>query len=348
MASMRTLLLLALTAALAAPADAQIRSLQDRARRLASDAVERVRSAEPATATSAETSASDNAPTDPNQLLPAIDLYDLLWATFYDNTGMFSTASVPLTAVFPADGDYDLAILHPDGRLVASSELTIQRSTTTPAFGILQSHGRFSYEPAPGDYQLAVRLDGAPIGAVPFTLRRTESDDPFDPVATWSVEGPWRTTGILWAPTDDADGKVTLTYWLSADEFTADRTRVREVLYRNGERVSAHESEHTMFASFAGWTVKQQQINGDNGGRRGTLDRSDFVDGDYRIEVGEEGAAPVRVFRFSVSGGQFVPHERSALDYTPRADFLTPRSLRRMGNSELRTPVDQVWMVSGE
>ncbi|WP_412068897.1 hypothetical protein [Rubrivirga sp. IMCC43871] len=355
---MRHLVLIALCLGLIAPADAQGGSLRDRARRAAANAADRLRQTEAPAPTDldAPSAAPDSAanPTVPDAEAPAprtgpapgVDMLDLLkHAMPAFDTGRVSTYGTPITAVFPAEGTYELAVLDAGGGTVAAHAFVAEPVGGVAAFAHLDL-ARLDYEPMPGDYRVAVRLDGAVIGAVPFTLTRSQSDDPFNPVVMWGVEGPWDRTGVLSFESGDANAPVELTYWVHPREMSQDRASVRVRLFRDGTRVSAHEDDLTVFKSYRGWTSLTTAIHVDNGGRRGQLRRDALADGDYRVEIVEDGAAPFRTFRFTVDDGQIVPHERSALDYTPRADFLTPRSLRRSSNRELYEMVDRVWLLS--
>lgn len=348
---MRTPVLALLVALFASPADAQFGRVLDRARETVEDAV-RDRAPEPppqeAAAprpVTAQTTAAPNRPlrTGP---APAADAYDLLFhAAPTAETGV-AGGTGPFAVLFPTDGTYELAVVDAAGATVASTSATAAPIDRLPTFAVLR-YLLLDYEPTPGDYELVLRLDGAPLTAIPYTLSRIEGDDPFNPTTTWEVDGPWASYGVLRAPTDDADGDVELTYWVRPNEVSGDRVEVRPVLFRDGQRVSAYEDGSMVFASHQGWTAHRTAIDVDNGGRRGPLRRDALVDGDYRIEVGEEGRPPIRVFHFSVSGGQFVPHERSALEYEPRAGFLTPRSVADEAYGRNRfSMVDQVWMVS--
>jgi hypothetical protein len=358
---MRTLVLALLAALVASPADAQLGRILDRAKQRVEDAVsDRAPDPPPAeseaataTPTAPESSAapvsssdSEAAPVARTGPAPGADAYDLIYHALPHVGNGRANGNGPFALVFPVEATYEIAVLDAAGAIVSSDDWDIRPNQDLPMFAHLSVPFLSTYEPVPGSYQIAIRLNGETIAAVPYTLTSTQNDDPFNPTTSWHTDGPWTRYGVLRATTGDPDGWVELTCWIHVDELAGDAGEVRPVVYRGSERISAHEGGPSLRKSFGGWYGVKTSLDGDYEGRPGRLLRDALVDGDYRIEVGEEGQPPLRVFHFSVAGGQFVPHERSAIDYEPRADFLTPRSVRERTTRGLYEMVDQVWMIS--
>ncbi|MGB3544371.1 hypothetical protein [Rubrivirga sp.] len=273
------------------------------------------------------------------QQLPAVDVLDLMRIPFNDDRGTFLARGHEIGALFPTDGDYQLAVLDAAGTAVATMRYVPRPYDGQVAFAELEPRRDLVYtsSPEPGAYRLAVVLDGDVVGAVPFTLSAQTDDDPFAPSTTWQVEGPWRTTALLSVPSDDPDGDVTVWYWLDPADAGGESVRFREVLTRDGLEVEGAGTDGMLFASFEAPFERSQRLG---------IDRGDLEDGDYDLEVVTADGRTLRSFGFRVEGGVPVAHSRSALD-TPRDRFLTPRAHRRSDQSGgWNGTVDRVWMTS--
>lgn len=345
---MRPTLAVAVALLLAAPADAQLGSLRDRARQAVQQATE-----DRAPAAQTPAPAESPAARPASGPAPAVNAYGLYRLPFDETRGVFYN-NEGLFAVFPVSGgEYALVVLAPSGTEVARQQLVLEpiqdvQDRPLPAFGLLGTRGQLAYsrDPAPGAYTLAVLLDGEPIAAIETTVTNESSDDPFNPVTTWRADGPWADLGVVRVLQDD-DARLEVSYWLDPAEVGADGTDVAAVLYRDGQRLTPadHDGE-PVYASFGSRQLRTDKFEVGEGIHAHHMTRAEMTDGTYRIEVVTERGRTLRRFSFRVEGGQFAPHERSALDYQPRADFLSPRAVGRVRGRSAYVQVDQVWMTA--
>jgi hypothetical protein len=353
---MRALLVLLVAVLLVPPADAQGRLL-DRAKRAVERAVsDRDREVEtpPAVATPqappteaapaavpapAAAPASDPMPptgpmpTTAAGIAPAMDW--LHWARTLSDVRVEQEEPAvrvfPLSdqILFPVEGvTYQRVLRHADSRLVDWEEVELIVHPTLPAFGTLISDRPFGLEAhlEPGHYRAVVTANGHEIGALPFEVfRLTSGDGLYDSRATFGARGPWNDLGVL----NLKDRDVEFRFWLPGsthDEPEGGRLLAR--LYK-GSTVLNEEDGARVYVSTPvyPWRDRWVTFSSPPGPMRSTPMIDRLTDGEYRIEVAEKDQRPIRVYRFRVSGGEVVPHTRSALDHTPRADFLTPRSV---------------------
>jgi len=341
---MRALLAVAILV-FATDAHAQLGGLSDRVRRAAAPVVDRMERtpAEPEVPTPATGWGS----------APAVDAHSLLHVAFAPTRGTFFT-NEDLIAVFPSEsGTYALVVLGGDGSEIARQGLVARpvvngQGQALPAFARLASTGPLTYagDPAPGPHTVAVLLDGSPIGALPVTVTRGGSDDPFGPAASWDLEGPWTSLGVIRVG-PDADDYVVAEYWIDPDEMSEPGADVVAVLSHEGRRLTPEdEGGEPIYGSARPWRERSDRLDIEDVPRERAMTRADLRDGAYTLEVVEEGGRTLRTFRFRVEGGAFVPHERSALDYQPRTDFLTPKAVRKLRGQDRYALVDQVWMTA--
>ncbi len=273
------------------------------------------------------------------QQSPAVDVLDLMRIPFNDDRGTFLARGHEIGALFPTDGEYQLAVLDAAGTTVATMRYVPRPYNGQAAFAELEPRRDLVYtsDPAPGAYRLAVLLDGDVVGALPFTLSAQTDDDPFTPSTTWHLDGPWRTTALLSMPSDDPDGDITLWYWLDPADAGDDSVRFSEVLTRDGVEVEGAGTDGMLFASFDAPFERSQRLG---------IRRGDLEDGDYGLEVVTADGRTLRSFRFRVEGGAPVAHPQSALD-APRDRFLTPRAHRRTDQSGgWNGTEDRIWMTA--
>lgn len=351
--AMRVVLVLSLVL-LASDAHAQLGGLVNRARRAVQGTTQQAE--RPAT-TAAEQTASQTAaavssdeplaptgpmPVSPSGFAPGVDLLEWMEDLSPLRPGGDENAFRPLgfaasvPVIFPvADAAYQVVVRDAAGSPVTWQDLNYQALPELDAFGTLtlrnspENRGRPLFVATPGEYRMAITANGHEIGAVDVEVKATTNDDPFDRRTTTTLVGPWTGLGVL-AYDDDDDGSAAndalqFHYWLSPEGASKDGARYKAVLYRGSTRLNEDRgAEAAVWMSSPWWKPEDAQFFKD----RGPLTLGDLADGEYRIEVGEEGRAPVHVFRFRMEGGAPVAHPRSALDHTPRADFLTPRRWR--------------------
>jgi hypothetical protein len=323
-------LLLVLTVAVglvvsALPAQAQLGGLINRARQAARDATQSTTQATQAasqTATQASQTAAAVGPLRPGPTgyLPAVNMLALLNQQVMVRDGELV---VPLSVglVFPVPATYSVVFLDAEGNELGGS---VYRDPTIDADGVFGTTGtarEWARVPArSGAYSLVVRANGTVIGAVPITVQATASTDPFRPGSTVVMDGPWRTLGAV---RFDENQREDLFFhlWARNDEMGGGDGQFEVALYRGAERIGLDASRTRTVAHPGQWFPSVIQFNTLDGRR--ILTRADLPDGAYEVRVSAAGRH-VKTYPFTMAGGKPAAHPRSALDYEPRGDFLTP------------------------
>ncbi|MEO0557677.1 MAG: hypothetical protein AAF170_05770 [Bacteroidota bacterium] len=366
------------------PADAQIGGLLNRAKKAAQDAVQREAPERPAAPQTTQAPApqqaaavtppvtTDDAPMSPTGPMPTsaagyapgIDMLNWMQklarmrpAATAGATQIVPRAFSETPIIFPVpEVAYQVVISTASGDPVTWQDLDVQIDRYLPAFGVLtlrnspENRNRPVFDAEAGAYRAAITANGHEIGGVDFEVTVTGSDDPFDSRSTITMSGPWQTLGALTYDADDdgsaAQDALRFHYWLSPSLASADGARLTAAIYRGTTRLNEKRgAEAIVRQSMPWWDAEDAQFYKD----RGALVLGDLSDGEYRIEVAEEGRDPVHVFRFRMEGGQPVAHTRSTLDYTPRADFLTPRRGKLGRNSiDMAGMENLVWLEADQ
>jgi hypothetical protein len=252
------------------------------------------------------------------------------------------------------DGEPDGAyyVRTTDGQVVMRHDLGGFLETGSEAFLRFRtlSHPESAGPLAPGDYLLDFVLLGDVVGRLPFSVRVEESGDPFDPGTTTVYSGPWERLGVFEQEIDAPDEPLRFTTWIRPDE--AGEAAPRNVpgttftLLHEGTPVAAsqHYRPSDKMERGAWWMVSDHLVPYDER-ERATLAEfhvSDLAPGRYTLEVRRHGdGGLIRTFAFEAGDGTIVPHPRSAMDYEPRYEYLTPR---RMAGTNYDEPTDAFWV----
>ena len=289
------------------------------------------------------------------QPAPAVDYARLLDARFFPQQGrfMFGTPKkdillFPPPGLDPYDVDGAYVVRDASGAVVVEEPLGSMQATNAPAFmtigtrggsdwgGALAGGGAFTYE---------VVLDGDVIGAVPFTVTSSGSDDPFNPGTTFVVDGPWRTHAYFQHETDRPDYILHFNAWVAPDDMASNT--VSEVsIRRNGEEV-AWGSTHVDLSY--GWGRAEYRLLTPGSrpapdGRRPNPNNftiQDVTPGTYEILLSDADGNVFRRFTVEAGSGTFPAHARSDVNHA-REGFLTPR---RIGGSSLNKQFSVYWVV---
>ena len=264
---------------------------------------------------------------------PGVDMLSLLNMPFHPGPGGFSARDVVL--VFPPPGaDVRLALADATGRTVHEVPFDVQPFDAFPVFAGLRASqrdgDRESFSPGePGPYTMSVTVDGEAVGSVAFTLAVEHSTDPFNPGSRWSADGPWRTLAHLSQRTDRPDESLGVGYWVSAEETAGRVASLSLSLRRDGTEVARSRSDFVI-RDF-GWRYfdDHELVHAGEGVNRPPFTATDLAarDGRYSLVLLARGE-PLKTYALAVGGGQIRPHAQSALDYEPRAGFLSPRLLK--------------------
>ena len=272
---------------------------------------------------------------------PAVDYSSLLQTRFFPDRGMFDLGDVDLVFPPPTDGrEAEFLVRTASGEIVSRQRLGWYTDPGDPAFTTLNSvagvAGDGENPVQAGRYSLDVEVLGDLVGSVPFTVEQLSSGDAFNPVTTLRLEGPWRTHAYFSHETDRPDYILELNAWIRPDEVVEnvrnDYESVEVSVRRDGREVAwgfstVYTTRYTewSFQSFHLYTPESRDAFADRASRSTNWTVEDVTPGPYEVVLSTE-AGPFRSFAIEGMTGGFVAHPRSAIDYEPRASFLTQRT----------------------
>jgi len=367
---MRRLAIALLLCALAAPpADAQLGRLIDRAR----EAVERPpepppppgRPVAPPTAPAGPADVASEPPRDcpPGQPLPGADMTRLLEGVWqYPLVGQIAVQDVQFVLFPCASGDVQGRIVLRDGSGALREEWPITDSHPMPKMQVLEYlevTGRAQMDPLePGEYALVMEIGGHVAGRVPLSVREWESGDPFNPDPVFAFDGPWRTLAYFSVRADEmggvSDEPAEFTFWIDPYDAGGGDAQIRVELVRHGEVVGceakgAGDGPQAYPGRFVIRTTRfRKRADCEDDTPNLPWWRADgWAPGTVVRVVAEADGRVLQTYPVLVGeDGRLAAHPRSALDYEPRADFLTPRTMTGSGGSI--SFVDHVFWVEAE
>ncbi len=260
---------------------------------------------------------------------PAIEYQSLLNIRYYENNGGFLVEDLQL--VFPPAnvGNAKLVITDQSGGIVDTLPLRYERMEF-PAFGRFRPE---SGNPGnvrvgrSGNFTMSVIMDGQTITSMPFTLKEETSTDPFRPGHSFVRSGPFPDYAYFSVVPDDPAGEVHFNFWMSLREIAggAKDAKITLHLMANGHEIAA--SRGPVILSSSDWQFfDHRQLSVPTLPRNHWLTLADLtkLNGEIAVVVKANGA-PIKTYKTTVSGGQVQHSSRSALDFEPHAQFISPR-----------------------
>jgi len=173
---------------------------------------------------------------------------------------------------------------------------------------------------------MSVIVDGQTITSLPFSLREENSSDPFNPKKTFVRDGPWRDLAYFTVVPDDPNGEVRFNWWMSQREISGVKgARITLHVMANGKEIA--QRTDPVIASLDDWQfTRHRQIGVPTLPRNHWLTLADLtkLNGEIAVVVKANGQ-PIKTYKTTVSGGQVQHHSRSALNFEPHAQFISPR-----------------------
>ncbi len=291
------------------------------------------------------------------QPAPAVDYARFLDMRFLPQRGQFMFGSptsdfllFPPADLDPYEVDGAYIVRDDEGNVLGRQALGTMQQTASAAFLKVGTRSGPTWSGTlqdGGSYALDLVLEGEAVGSILFTVSVSDSGDPFDPKTIFSVDGPWRTHAYFQHEAERPDYIMHFNAWVAADDM-ATNSPSEVSIRRDGQEVA-------WGAAFVdlrhGWGRAEYRLftpesRHDTFGRHKANPASftiqDVTPGTYEIILSSADGA-FRTFTVEAGQGTFPAHARSDVNYTPRADFLTPR---RMGGSNLNKPLSVYWVVS--
>ena len=279
---------------------------------------------------------------------PAIEYQSFMQLRFYENQGGFLVEG--LEVVFPPPGSRkaSFVVSRANGGVVATVPLRLESPLASyTVFGMYMPDGVPGLAPVgePGDYVLSVQIDGQPITTLPFSMKRENSSDPFNPTTTFVREGPWRDLAYFSNRPEVPDSHLEFSWWTSLRELppgTKNPLVTLHLMY-GGQEVAATRSP--VVPTQTDWQFLYQEfVAQEKPIRWMTLADLTKRDGEYTV-VAKVNGKPFKSYKAEVRGGQLQRHPRNSLTFEPHTDFISPRlvdtSSRTTSNYAMR---DTYWV----
>ena len=277
---------------------------------------------------------------------PAIEYASLMNMRFYEGSGGFYVDDLQL--VFPPKTAQPiwLVIMTESGKVVTSMELARENWTQFPMFDGLRAKGDGMMPVgAPGKYNLAVTVGKAPVTILPFTLRVTSNNDPFNPQKTYTRDGMWNVLGYLSRETDKQDAPLHFNWWSNLREFGVTKGTVScTARLKQGDRIIAEAPK--VVVSSVNWQFFSRKLvqPRDLGGKNLTLSLLTSQEGEYRLVLTADGK-PAKTYRVVVRKGELQRLPFCSLTYKPHAYFMSPRMIdTSSGSASSYRMLDAYWV----
>lgn len=279
---------------------------------------------------------------------PAIEYQYLMELRFYENQGGFLVEN--LEVVFPPAGlkKATFAISRPNGEVVTTVPLRLETPLASyTAFGMFLPDAVAGLAPIgePGDYVLSVQIDGQPITALPFSMKREASNDPFNPKNTFVREGPWRDLAHF-SVTEDPDSHLEFSWWTSLRELppgTKNPMVTLHVLY-GGQEIASTRSP--VVPTQTDWQFLRHEFHFPDEKLVRWMTLADLTkrDGVYTV-VAKVNGQPFKSYKAEVKGGQLQRHPRNRMDMEPHTAFISPRQVDTSSRTTSRYSMRDVYWI---
>lgn len=283
------------------------------------------------------------------QYKPAIEYQHLMEMRFYENQGGYLVED--LEVVFPPQGgNATFVVTRSNGEVIRSVPLRLETPLASyTMFGMYKPNGVPGNAPIgePGDYVLAVNIDGQPITTMPFSMKREASNDPFNPKSTFVREGPWRDLAHFSVRNEEPDSHLEFTWWTSLRELPpGTKNNLVTVHIMNGAQEIA-STRSPVVISQTDWQMFRQEFHfpAEPKVRWMTLPDLTKRDGVYTI-VAKVNGKPFKTYRAEVRGGQLQRHPRNALNFEPHTAFISPRQVDTSSRTTSRYDMRDTYWIS--
>lgn len=265
----------------------------------------------------------------PQTYKPAVEYQSFMQLRFYENQGGFLIED--LEVVFPPPGlrKATFVISRANGEVVNTVPLRVETPLASyTAFGMFKPDAVSGLAPIgePGDYVLSVHIDGQPITNLPFTMKREQSNDPFNPRTTFVREGPWRDLAYFSNRPEVPDSHLEFSWWTSLRELPPGTKNPMVTLHllHGGQEIAATRSP--VVPTQTDWQFLYQEFHFPTEKQVRWLTLEDLTkrDGEYTV-VAKVNGKQFKSYTAQVKGGQLQRHPRNRMDTEPHTAFISPR-----------------------
>ena len=285
---------------------------------------------------------------------PAVIFEGLMDNFFGQDNGLvvFGTYDIAFAPVGQIDAI--VGVVNSDGEVMAQFPFFPDYKIHEGVFGRIQVVGPADVQlTEPGIYTMVFVVDGEPITRFPFLLEQTgDGSDPFDPEKTYAFDGYWRTLAHITTGSVNDQPIPIFSIWLGGVDMPTPDTfqeYFAAELMRDGVLI-AHAQKQT--SSYSNGQFRRQEVtiyhpHEENQAHNAiAFTMADMsVDGSYELNISRQSdGAPLRSYRFSVSGGEIVPLPRTQLGFEPASDYIVPRVTRK--GSTIYEFEEVIWIAS--
>ena len=255
---------------------------------------------------------------------------------YADESGFVALEELDLVFAPPAPVNAHVVVKDAAGGQIAQWGIYPDHVSSQAVFARLRPDNAAEGSFTPGQYQFEFMVGGQLATRVPFEVKNAStSDDPFNPGTTLMFDGPWQDLGFfVFDETRDGAQHAEFRFWAGRSDLGGvnGRTGLRVEIKRGGT-VVGHSRTGVPFLSNENMDEKRAPLlepheGSDPNAER--LTRSALnADGNYTVTVSREAdGGVIREFSYRAQGGKIVPLARTALGYSPHADYIPPRTLK--------------------
>jgi hypothetical protein len=279
---------------------------------------------------------------------PAMDYRAMMNIRFYEQTGGFLIETLPI--FFPPQDMNSVAfeIIDANGKSKLKSGVYVNKWQKFPIVDGIRpkgSAGNVKLGQA-GNYILRVTVAGKEITRIPFKMAVQNSGDPFNPKSTFTRQGPWSKLGFISVNPERPDDAISFNWWANTGEMPGGKGgKMTAHILKSGNEIAESRG---FFISKINWQACNKPFKqaGTNFRNFFTLANLTANDGTYEIIL-KAGDKIIRTYTATVSGGKINHHPRSAMDYTPHAEYIVPKIIfNNTGSGSNNKMFDAYWVES--
>ena len=266
-----------------------------------------------------------------------VDYPSLLNTKFYESNGGLLIKNWPIFFAPENKTQLKIEVLFNNKPILSKS--TYFESWSMPVVdGIKPKGSARAFMSKAGDYVLRVTDSGEMISEVSFSIKVSDSDDPFNPKKTFTRDGPWSQLAYLSHRSDNPQDGLSFNWWSRLSELPSNKKGTVIIkLMKNGKEVAKSTKMHINKAS---WQSHVRQLKS-NTNHIYTLAELTKSDGDVQVVI-ESNGKTIKTFDSIVKDGKLQTNKRSAWGYSPRTEYLSPKVIAKASRKKIL--VDAIWL----
>ena len=280
---------------------------------------------------------------------PAVEWESAMDTFFHADNGTVRLGDYVIA--FAPDGEIkgEVAVLGPDRKVRARFPFLAEPRVRSDVFARVGVQGPAEVQlTEPGIYNLIFVVAGKPVTSLPFVLKAGPAGDAFKPARTFVFDGPWRNWAHLTMRDFKGQQVPQLSFWVGGPDLPKDAKKdmFQATLYRDGKPVANTRKTQGNIAPghYKRATIDLFHPHADKEPNPKPFVLGDWlVDGPHELRVTRQSdGATLRSFTFTVADGKVTPHPRTALDFEPHVNHITPRVAKK--NVNVFEMTEAIWI----